>query len=514
MKMIDEQLSKALSDEIIRYINNRRDIKEEHFLKDKPKKNKQGLISNGAIIARLSVVIKKTSDHVDDVIRIEKAKKSKIQTNLEFQRSRYEQLLSLVGDVVDSNLVDIKNEYHEFLLTNREFFNPVTWLTNYSIKAKDISFATHVGKLTHSSSKSSSILDVSDEKKECYLTTNSLHNIEVDTASSNAASLPIADILKITVDGVSVLDCLKNNDKSLFENLTDNEVLINEWCEQLKQTYDRSEKQSYFLSKQTYFPVEEHQYHLLLPLTSSSLVHAIHLKHKAIWDGKKELDTEQRVANTQRNKKKFSEINTCVYLNKAILNITSNLKAHSNVSRLNLERQGKVPLLSTIPPQWQSSIPSYVNKTDVFDRSLSFVLKAEMNDLKKYLVLIKNKSLSISEPKRNAAVINKLRAIAGNFFNYIEQINSHTAIKNWTVETHLPIEQQLLFEYSRDDDKAVSAKQNKQWMKILSKSYGRWLNNQLKDKDKLPLTLIHEAVWADAFLIELREFVATQEVTL
>jgi hypothetical protein len=109
--------------------------------------------------------------------------------------------------------------------------------------------------------------------------------------------------------------------------------------------------------------------------------------------------------------------------------------------------------------------------------------------------------------------------ISGNFFNYIEEVNTHTAIKNWTVEAYLPIEQQLLFEYCREDAIAMSTKINKQWMKTLSKSYGRWLNNQLKSKSKsrgseLSLSVIHEATWADAFIIELREFIAIQEVTL
>ena len=505
--MVDEKISKSLSDEIVSYINNRRDVKEEGFLKDKPKENKQGIISNGAIIARVLVVIKKISNDVDKINSLEKAKKSKNQTNLEFQRSRYDQLLSLVEkDCIDTNLVDLKNEYHQFLVVNQEFFNPVTWLTNYSVKAKDISFASHVGKLTHSSSKSSSILDVSEEVKNTYLTTNSLNKIEIDTASSNAASLPIADILKITVDGISVLDCLKNNDTSLFKNLTDDNALIDTWCEHLKQAYDSSIKQSYFLAKQIYFPIKNNKYHLLMPLTSSSLVHELHLEHKKYWN------EDQEEARKKKSSKKYSAVITCNYPNKAYVHVTGS--NHSNASSLNGKRGGRISLLPTMPPQWQSIIPSYENKTDVFDRSLSFVLKAEMNDLKKYLVLIKNKSLSISEPKRNAVVINKLSAIASNFFSYIEQINLRTATKNWTVAAKLPIEQQLLFEYQRDDDKALAAKQNKQWMTTLSKRYARWLNNQLKDKGMLPLTLIHEAVWADAFLIELREYVATQEVTL
>lgn len=505
--MIDESISQALSDEVIKYINNRRDVKEESFLKDKPKKNKLGVITNGGINARLLIIVKTLGNNNDQISKIEKAKKTKEQTGLEYQKSRYEQLLSLVSEnFIDNKLVDIKNEYHDFLANNRKFFEPVTWLTLYAIKAKDISFATHVGKLTHSSSKSSSILDVSKERKSTYLTTNSLRDIQIDTASSNAASLPIADILKITVDGISVLDCLKNNDKSLFENLTDNEVLVNEWCKHLKQAYDSSTKQSYFLSKQVYFPIENNQYHLLLPLTSSSLVHELHLEHKKYWN------KDQEEARKQKSSRKHSEVITCAYPNKAYVHVTGS--NHSNASSLNGKRGGRIALLSATPPQWQSNLPSYMNKAEVFDRHLSFILKTEINDLKKYLLLIKNKSLSISEPKRNAAVISKLRAISGNFFNVIEEVNASDTVKNWTIATELPIEQQILFEYYREDEKATAAKQNKQWMKVLSKSYARWLNKQLTEKGKLSLTIIHEAIWADAFLSELREFIAIQEVAL
>jgi len=511
MKIIDEKISKALSNEIIKYINNRRDKKEENFLKDKPKKNKQGVITNGAINTRLLSFVKINIEDEKIIATIEKSKKGKEQTALSFQKSKCEQLLSLVEDVVDTKLLDIKNEYHEFLLSNRDFFDPITWLSLYSTKAKDISFATHVGKLTHSSSKSSSILDTSQEKNDAYLTTNSLHNAEIDTASSNAASLPIADILKIMVSGISVLDCVKNNDKSLFENITDNEALVNKWCDQLKQAYDSTQKQSYFLSKQTYFPVKENEYHLLLSLTSSSLVHELHFQHKKYWD------EEQDVARKQKNNKKYSVIDTCTYPNKAYLHVTGS--KHLNASSLNNDRDGRISLLPAMPPQWQSSIPSYLNKTEVFDKALSFALKTEINELKKYLLLIKNKSLSISEPKRNSAVMRKLQAISGNFFNYIEHVNIQTAMENWTIETHLSIEEQLLFEYCREDEVAMSAKLNKQWMKTLSKSYGRWLNKQLKSNSKsrgkeLSLSVIHEAIWADAFLIELREFIAIQEVTL
>lgn len=507
MKMINEEIAWLLADKIIAYICGRRDKKEEEFLKSKPKKNKRGEITNGAINVRLLSIVKTLSQNKEEISNIDKSKKAKEQAPLDFQRVKYNCLLSLIDEkVINSELLDLKSEHQEFLLNNAKEHNVVTWLTQWAVKAKDISFATHVGKLTHSSSKSSSILDVTEETDDRYLTTNRLNNIEVDTASSNAASLPIADILKVSAKGISVLDCLKNEEKLLFKKLTDDEGLIDEWCGQLKQAYDSTQKQSYFLSKQAYFPTEDNSYHLLLPLTSSSLVHELHLEHKRYWN------ETQEVAREKKNNKKYSATNTRTYPNKAYLHVTGS--KHSNASSLNGKRGGRVALLPTMPPQWKSNFKLHSNMTSIFDKSLGFELKHEVNDLKKYLLLIKNKSLSISEPKRNAAVINKLQAVSNSFFDYIEQVNSNMPKTSWSCDTHLPIEQQLLFEPWREDEAATTMKKNKQWGKTLSQSYGRWLSKQLKQKDKLSLTPIHEAVWADAFSIELREFIAIQEVTV
>lgn len=503
--MISNEAAQLLADGIAAYIYGRRDKKEDDFLKSKAKKNKQGEITNGAINARLLVYIKKHIENEEKVFNIEKSKKTKKQTSLDFQRDKYNCLLLLIDEeLIDIEFLDLKSEYQEFLMNNEKEHDVVTWLTQWAVKAKDISFATHVGKLTHSSSKSSSVLDVTKEKNNCYLTTNSLNNIEVDTAASNAASLPIADILKVTAGGISVLDCLKNEDKLLFKKLTDNETLIDEWCGQLKQSYDSTQKQTYFLSKQTYFPVEDNSYHLLLPLTSSSLVHELHLEHKRYWD------ESQEAARKQKNSKKYSKTITRTYPNKAYLHVTGS--NHSNASSLNGKRGGRISLLSAMPPLWKSNFQFHANKLSVFDKSLGFELRHEIDDLKKYLLLIKNKKLSISEPKRNAVVINKLQAVSNGFFDYVERVNNSMPNASWSCDSRLPIEQQLLFEPKRESETVTAMKANKQWKKTLSQDYGLWLNRQLKQKNKLSLTSIHEALWTDAFALELREFIAIQEV--
>jgi CRISPR-associated protein Csy1 len=507
INMKDEEIKISLARAIVSYIESRRDNKIEAFYKDKPKKNKQGIIVNGAINSRLSDLLKKITQEKEDITSIDKTKKDKGQSPLAFQQEKYQKLLTLLpSDFFDEEILDLKSSLHEFLLNIEEEYKPVAWLSKMATKAIDISFATHVAKLTHSSSKGSSILDVTTDRKNQYLTTNTLIVPAIDTASSNAASLPIADVLKLSVDGVSVLDYLKQDDTGIFQHLTDDHELIDLWCNQLKQAYDSTQKQSYFLSKQTYFPIGDGQYHLLLPLTSSSLVHALHLEHKKFWD------EEQELARTKKSDKKYSAIVTRTYPNKAYLHVTGS--NHSNASSLNGQRGGRIALLAATPPQWSSRLPSYINKDNIFDKKLSYELGDEIIELKKYLLLIQNKQLSVSEPKRNAAVIRKLQAISEHFFEYIQQVNNCEGNHGWTIESHLPIEQQLLFEPWRDDNNAQATKTNYEWQRTLSLSHGLWLNKQLKQKNKLLLTPIHESLWSEHFQNELREFVATQEVMI
>jgi CRISPR-associated protein Csy1 len=506
--MTNDEIAQALANEISNYVKMRRDDKEEKYLKIKAEKNKQGVINNGAINERLLVVVKKLGRDKNRIEIVEKSKKTKDQTSLEFQQKKYSSLISIMGDdVFNQELSDLKKEYFDFVLANDQEHETVTWLNQWVNKATDISFATHVGKLTHSSSKSSSVLDATTEKNDRYLSTNRLSNMEIDTASSNAASLPIADVLKLAVDGVSVLDCLKNDENALFKKLTDDASIVNEWCSQLKQSYDSTQKQTYFLSKQVYFPAQDRQYHLLMPLMSSSLVHALHLTHKKYWD-----DGEQENARSQRSNKKYSATITCTYPSKAYLHVTGS--NHSNASSLNGQRGGRIALFPSMPPQWRTRLISYVSKTSLFDKTLAYELKDEINELKNYLLLMKNKSLSISEPQRNAAVINKLQDISGQLFNYLEKISANEGSHGWTVNSKLPIEEQLAFEPWRKDEVAQAKKISNEWQKVFSQNYGRWLNQQLATKSKLNPTAIHAALWADCFLNELREMVATQEVAL
>jgi CRISPR-associated protein Csy1 len=219
--MKDKEIKISLARAIVSYIELRRDNKIESFYKDNPKRNKLGIIVNGAINSRLSDLLKKITQEKEVIISIDKSKKVMGQSSLAFQQKKYQKLLTLLpSNFFDEEILDIRNSLHEFLLNIEEEYKPVAWLSKMATKAIDISFATHVAKLTHSSSKGTSILDVTTDRKNQYLTTNTLTEPAIDTASSNAASLPIADVLKLSVDGVSVLDYLKQDDTEIFQHVT------------------------------------------------------------------------------------------------------------------------------------------------------------------------------------------------------------------------------------------------------------------------------------------------------
>ncbi|WP_171044428.1 type I-F CRISPR-associated protein Csy1 [Pseudoalteromonas citrea] len=506
--MISKQTSQALAKGIEVYLAMRRDKKHEDYLKSKPQK-KKNVVSKGINI-RLASIVKRLTDKSEAVKLIEKAKKAKDQTALVFQQQKYHNFLELLdADVVDTELSELKAENLQFVSELEAQHKPANWLDEWAIKAKDISFATHVAKLTHSSSKGSSILDSSLSSDKRYLTTNLLGDPEIDTASSNAASLPVADILKVEHNGFSVLDCLKAEDVSFFAEFTDDKEQIAKWVQGLKQAYDSDIKQSYFLSKQVFFPLGDQNYHLLLPLTSSSLAQALHNEHKQYFED------EQSLARQQRNNGKFSATPVVSYPNKAKYAVTrskGNVTVHLNVSGLNKERNGFLYLLSSQPPGWQSKGKSYCGLDyKALYKALSFLSKNELRDLNKYLKLLKNRELSDSQPARAAAITKKVQAIIHALFDEVMLANT-VEETNWTKASKLTLPYQLLFEPYRDDEQATAEKLAGKWQTVISKDFARWLNKQL-DERQLKLGTIHLELWAKLFSQELRSFIAIQEVS-
>ncbi|MBC3810921.1 type I-F CRISPR-associated protein Csy1 [Undibacterium aquatile] len=447
-------------------------------------------------------------------VKVEKSKKEKVPKSatklekLDFNKRVIDGLICLIKSYCVLN--EVLESYQQlqrqekFIKSWNQYEQWIDWALDFG---EGSYLATHIAKLNHSSSKGSSIdvryFDSCDKYSSHYIYTKKPSSL--DTAYPDNKYSSISQLYNIQVNGVYIGDLLRENGRKYLNKFTKNENLMDLWSSRFSELITNKRKHSFFLSKQVYFPVADRQYHLLLPLTSSSLVHTLHLDKKNVED-------LQKSARLQKRLKKYSATIACVYPGRAYLHVTGS--NHSNASSLNGQRGGRIALFPSMPPQWRTRLISYVSKTSLFDKTLAYELKDEINELKNYLLLIKNKSLSISEPQRNAAVINKLRDISGQLFNYLEKISANEGSHGWTVNSKLPIEEQLAFEPWRKDEVAQAKKVSMEWQKVFSQNYGRWLNQQLATKSKLNPTAIHAALWADCFLNELREMVATQEVAL
>lgn len=458
---------------------------------------------------KLTPLAKKNKELKDTIQMVKKMKAEKGSSKIDFYNQQLNELISVTGkfDV----LPELKDLYKDLLkeVSYIKSWNIYEQWFDWALNFGQGSYlATHIAKLTHSSSKGSSIdvryFDSCNKFSDGYLTTSA--HCTLDTAYSDNKYSSISQLYKVFVDGYFVGDLLREHGSKYLSHLTNDLSMLKLWEERFSQMIIDVNKKSYFLSKQIYFPVNESSYHLLMPLISSSLVHEIHFEHKKRWEEPLNSAFEQIQCN------KYSSTTIVRYPNKAILHVTGS--NHSNASSLNGARGGRMSLMASLPPQWKAQLPSYVDKDTIFSKTLAFELNAEIRELSNYLLLLKRKELSVSEPKRNAAILGKLRAINSQLFNYLEAINNAEACDGWTINSKLDIEYQILFESWRDDEPAKACKISNDWQLKISQDFGRWLNQQLNKHKQLQLTPIQAALWTECFLVDLMEIVAVKEVAI
>lgn len=490
--------AQLMSKEICRFINERCDKKELSLLKDKPDKKGKGGI-NYRLEKLAESLIGKTNAHL---VSITKSKKEKEQTPLEFQRLKFQQYMLLLDEFkFDNRLIDTIQEYQETLQGLEQEHKPCVWLNDWAVKARDISFATHVAKLTHSSSKSTSIYDRSTSTKPNYLTTNSINGLIVDTATANSASVPAGDILTLNVNNKTLLDFIKESDPSPFKELTENESEMESWMNSFKQAFEKDRKNSHFLSKQVYFPIDEDNYHLLLPLVSSSLAQMLHIKFQEFFDD------DNRQVREQRKNNKYHPNLVVSFPNRATLKVPGKPQT---ASILNQERRGLLILLPAMPPKWTGKQTLPLRQTSIFDRKMGNKLRKEIKELQDLLRVIKTKEIGSKKPEMYRAIVKNVNNIAQALFDEITKINLISEQKGWTVNSDFPLHQQFLLEPDREDETAVVEKNNKQWLERIEGDFSAWLNVQLKHKT-LNLTPVQQRLWKDIFSPILREYIVIQE---
>ena len=388
-------------------------------------------------------------------------------------------------------------------------FDQNTWISNAANKSNSVSVGmTHIAKLTHSSAKASNFNALTfgvQQPNALLITANFAGKLPTDFAYTTAEYSPIAEFLQLDCAGEMLGKILCNNPLALKPYAQD-DAQLQQWQEQFSLAFNEKNKSSHILAKQVYFPLlPATDYHLLTPLVSSSLAQII---YERIWATRQ----KDSLAREARRNKAYSQEIDSLFQQTAILKVTQSSKAHTNVSSLNVKREGQLILFPAIPPQWQTQTKPPIHLKTLFNKHLASQAKEPLTELKNLLLAIKVNKLSVNL-QRKQIIRNHITNIAVVVFDYTVQIQGLKQYTSWSQESQLPVHQQYWLDPLRQDEEFQTAKATLDWSSDLVIDFSKWINRHIKHK-QLTLGMTHEKQWQKLFTPLLREFNALTEVDL
>ena len=248
-----------------------------------------------------------------------------------------------------------------------------TWLADAARRVGQIQAVTHVLKATHPDARGSSLHIIPN--KQPQLTEIGTHVLGEDYAEDvvgNAAALDVFKFLKIEVEGRRLLDWMQMGDSDLSSALHSDSTVATNWMSAFSSLVGTNPIPiSHTTAKQVYWlvggqPTNNADYHLLQPMFSSSLAHAVHADIQAARFGKANKMARQAFRSKEAHDHSYHDYRTLVARK---LGGTK----PQNISQLNSERGGVNYLLASLPPTWtREKAPSLLGLESVMDRLVFF----------------------------------------------------------------------------------------------------------------------------------------------
>ncbi|MGK6328345.1 type I-F CRISPR-associated protein Csy1 [Erwinia sp. DT-104] len=384
-----------------------------------------------------------------------------------------EEVKALAGVQLAAEQAAIKNDYARQYAELDEKYEVRNWLSDAAIRASQISLITHALKFTHSDAKGSSVYQALGVGSPDYLSSASLKNPELD-AVGNAAALDVAKLLQTEYQGDSLIASLLRDDTSALAELAENEQQLAEWVSGFNQVLASANPASHKLAKQIYFPIGDGQYHLISPLFATSLAHVLHehLTASRFSEEAKEINATVK-AGTWHSQSRTT------YLQTAVQKFGGTNK--QNISYLNSARGGRVRLLSSAAPVWQSiNKPPLQHKTIFHFRSeFAWLARASVAGLKRHLLSSYTKQNNEEIRQQRLSYVDEIIDI---LFNYVTGIQQ-PEFANWSKDTNCELKrsQQLWLDplRSKADEHFRFEREAGDWQKEVARDFGYWLSRQL-----------------------------------
>ena len=230
-----------------------------------------------------------------------------------------------------------------------------SWLADAARRVAQIQAVTHVLKATHPDARGSS-LHVRPESlpRHAEIGSHVLGGDFAEDVVGNAAALDVFKLLKVEVDGRRLLDWMLAGDADLHSALHTDAQTASNWMAAFSDlvrsdtapTSHQAAKQLYWLAGDD--PGDDAGYHLLQPLFSSSLAHAVHADIQDARFGEGNKAARQAFRAKEEHPAPYRD-----YRNLVARKLGGTKP--QNVSQLNSERGGINYLLASLPPPGWSS---------------------------------------------------------------------------------------------------------------------------------------------------------------
>jgi CRISPR-associated protein Csy1 len=357
---------------------------------------------------------------------------------------------------------------------------PVNWLADAAMRAKQIQMVTHALKFTHTDARGSSFyfpegLSLSEGMKNGeVLTTASLTNPIIDVVG-NAAALDVAALLQMEHAGKTLIQHIEQGDSSPLKPFAQDEHQLAEWMEAFKQALEGNELSSHKLAKQLYFPIADGQYHLLSPLYSSSLAHALNSRIVAT-----RYPEEIKLVRKAKKEGRFHATPVVDYPNTAVR--TYGGTKPQNVSQLNNRQGGKSFLLSCAPPNWEVQTKPPLGVKSIFSRNhFEFHVRKKVWSLREYLQERADRN-SIKSMRDQRA--ERVDGILDQLVQYAAEIQNLAGHGGWSAMSDCKLsraEQLWLDPHRAELDEAFAEERDRNdWQAVIADQFARWFNSRLK----------------------------------
>ncbi|MBA4741135.1 MAG: type I-F CRISPR-associated protein Csy1 [Azoarcus sp.] len=378
-----------------------------------------------------------------------------------------------------------------------------TWLADAARRVAQIQIVTHTLKPIHPDARGTNLFRAPHElPTHREVGSHVLGQHFSSDVVGNAAALDVFKLLKLSVDGRPLLAWMQDGNPDVLAALSGDADQAIEWLTAFTGiTAPRSATpSSHALAKQLYWlagedPADNAQYHLLAPLYSSTLAHAVFLTINEDRFGE-----ASKLARQARYAQRDHDTGYREYPDLAVQKFGGTKP--QNISQLNSERGGNNYLLASRPPKWKTRTLKAPLFTDtVFPR---FGRIAEVRNTVRALrdFLESDPPSTMETRNRRDALLDRLIDELVDFAHPLQA----TLLTGWTrdADCRLVEAERLWLDPGRAETDAADADfcaawQRMDWPAEIGRRFGNWLNHELGQS--LPLGDIEGRHWRDELLL-------------